>query len=103
MMQLEVPNPLIRARRAYPYIVVLQADIAAVGRERVVAFLAAREHVGAIGGRLMPVVKVGGRAFVVLMPSITNVPVSELRRPIGDLAPWRGEIVDALDWLFLRI
>ena len=103
-MQLEVfPNPLVRARRAYPYVVVLQADIAAMGRERVVAFLAAKDQIGPVSGRLMPVVEVDRREFVVLMPSITNVPVAELRRSVGDIAAWRSKIVDAIDWMFLGI
>lgn len=103
-MQLEVfPNPLIRARRAYPFVVVLQADIAAVGRERVIVFLAARAQIGAIAGRLMPIVEVGGREFVVLMPSMTNVPVVELRNAVGNLNAFRDRIVDALDWMFLGI
>jgi hypothetical protein len=60
-MQLEIfPNPLVRARRIYPYV-------------------------------------------VVLMPSITNVPAAELRRPVGDLTAYRGRIVDAIDWMFLGI
>jgi toxin CcdB len=103
-MQLEVfPNPLVRARRVYPYVVVLQADIAATGRDRVIAFLAARRQIGPVGGKLMPVVEVGGHEFVVLMPSITNVAVTELRRAVGDLTAYRGKIVDALDWMFLGI
>jgi mRNA-degrading endonuclease toxin of MazEF toxin-antitoxin module len=103
-MQLEVfPNPLVRARRVYPYVVVLQADIAAAGRDRVIAFMVARKQIGQLGGKLMPVVEVGGHEFVVLMPSITNVPVAELRRPVGDLAAYRSKIVDALDWMFLGI
>lgn len=103
-MQLEVfPNPLVRARQAYPYVVVLQADIAALGRERIIAFLAAREQIGPVGGRLMPVVEIGGREFVLLMPSLTNVPVTELRGPVGDLKAFRDRIVDAIDWTFLGI
>ena len=103
-MQLEVfPNPLVRARRAYPYVVVLQADIAATGRDRVIAFLAARRQIGPVSGKLMPVVEIDGQEFVVLMPSITNVPVVELRRSVGDLGAYRSKIVDALDWLFLVI
>jgi hypothetical protein len=102
-MQLEVfPNPLVRARRAFPYIVVLQADIAAFGRERIIAFLAAKTQVGPVSGRLMPVVLIGGREFVVLTP-ITNVPASELRGPVGDLGAFRDRIVDAIDWTFLGI
>ena len=103
-MQLEVfPNPLVRARRAFPYVVVLQADIAALGRERIVAFLAAKAQVGAVSGRLMPIVLIGGREFVLLMPSITNVPVTELRGPVGNLNAFRDRIVDAIDWTFLGI
>ena len=103
-MQLEVfPNPLVRARGAYPYVVVLQADIAALGRERIVAFLAAREQIGPVGGRLMPVVEIGGREFVLLMPSLANVPVTELRGSVGDLKAFRDRIVDAIDWTFLGI
>ncbi len=103
-MQLEVfPNPLVRARRAYPYVVVLQADIAALGRERIIAFLAPRAEIGPIGGRLMPVVEIGDREFVLLMPSLTNVPVTELRRSVGSLGAFRDRIVDAIDWTFLGI
>lgn len=103
-MQFEVfPNPLARARRAFPYVVVLQADIAAMGRERVVAFVASRKQIGPIGGRLMPVVEIADREFVLLMPSITNVPVTELGAPVGDVEAFRDKIVDAIDWMFLGI
>jgi hypothetical protein len=75
-MQLDVfPNALVRARRAYPYVVVLQADIAAHDRDCIIAFLAARKRIG----------PVGSREFVLRMPSLTNVPVTELRGSVGDL------------------
>jgi toxin CcdB len=103
-MQLEVfANPLVRARRIYPYLVVLQADIAATGRDRVVAFLIGKKLVGTVSGKLMPVVEVRGQEFVLLMPSITNVPAEELRHAVGDLAAYRSKIVDAIDWMFLGI
>jgi hypothetical protein len=76
MIQLEVfANPLVRARRAFPYAVVLQSDVSVQGREE----------------------------FIVLMPWMTNVPASELRKPVADLASFRDRIVDAIDWLFLGI
>jgi toxin CcdB len=103
-MQLDVfANPLVRARRAFPYVVLLQADISAFGSDRIVAFLAAKAQFGSPSSRLMPVVEVAGREFVLLMPSITNVPVAELRSPIGNLNPFRDRIVDAIDWTFLSI
>ncbi len=79
----------------------LQADIAAAGRERLVAFLAPHGAVGHVAGRLMPVVTVGKRPFVVLMPSITNVPVDELREPVGDLRAFRESILDAVNAMFV--
>jgi toxin CcdB len=103
-MQFEVfANPLARARRAFPYIVVLQADIAALGRERVVIFLVVAEQIGTVGGRLMPVVEVKGWKFVLLMPSMTNVAVAGLRGSVGNIAAFRDQIVEALDWMFLGI
>jgi toxin CcdB len=103
-MQLDVfPNPLVRARRSFPYVVLLQADISAFGGDRIIAFLAAKAQFGSPNSRLMPVVQIAGRDFVLLMPSITNVPVMELRSPIGNLNAFRDLIVDAIDWTFLGI
>ena len=101
-MQLDVfPNPLVRARRAFPFVVVLQADIAALGRERIIAFLAPRAQLRPIAGRLMPVIEIGDQEFVVLMPSITNVPVAELRGKVTNLHAFRDRILDAIDGTFL--
>jgi toxin CcdB len=103
-MQLEVfPNPLVRARRAFPYVVVLQSDVSVQGRERIVAFLAPRSQVAPLAGRLTPIVEFAGKEFVVLMPWMTNVAASELRKPVADLGSFRDGIVDAVDWLFLGI
>jgi toxin CcdB len=100
-MQFEVfANPLVRARSAYPYVVVLQADVAALGHERIVAFLAPHAQVGHISGRLMPVVTLDKRSFVVLMPSMTNIPVTALRKSIGNLQAYRESILDAIDATF---
>lgn len=103
-MQLEVfPNPLVRARRAFPYVVVLQSDVSVQSRERIVAFLAPRSQVAPLAGRLTPIVEFAGKEFVVLMPWMTNVAASELRKPVADLGSFRDGIVDAVDWLFLGI
>jgi toxin CcdB len=101
-MQLDVfPNPLVRARRVFPYVVLLQSDISAFGSDRIIAFLATRTQFGATSSRLMPVVQVAGRDFILLMPSITNLPVTELGSPVGNLNAFRDSIVDAIDWTFL--
>jgi toxin CcdB len=103
-MQLEVfANPLARARRAFPYVVVLQSDVSVQGRERIIAFLAPRSQVAPVMGRVTPVVELGSKEFIVLMPWMTNVPASELRAPVANLNAFRDRIVDAIDWLFLGI
>ena len=102
MMRLEVfANPLGRACRAFPYVVVLQSDISVQGSERIITFLAARSQVAPVVGRLTPIVEFAGKEFVVLMPWMTSVPVSELRTPVADLRAYRDRIVDAIDWTFL--
>lgn len=104
MMQLEVfANPLARARRAFPFVVVLQSDVSVQGGERIIAFLAARFQVAPVAGRVTPVVEFAGKEFIVLMPWMTTVPVSELRTPVANLMSFRDRIVDAIDWLFLGV
>jgi len=103
-MQLDVfQNPLVRARRVFPYVVLLQSDVSAFGSDRIIAFLAAKTQFGPTSSRLMPVVQVAGRDFILLMPSITNVPVTELGSSVGNLSAFRDSIVDAIDWTFLGI
>ncbi len=97
------PNPIARQRRAAPYVVVLQSAVADTRRDRIVAFLVPRTELPGASARLMPAVTVAGREMLVLMPSLTNVPASELRAAVGNIAPDRDRLVAALDWLFLGI
>lgn len=104
MSQFDVfENPVPRARRAYPFVVVLQSDVAGTGRERIVAPLAPRARLTGTAGRLAPHVKVAGVDHVLLVPSLAAVPASDLRAVRGDLSPYRAEIVAALDYLFLGL
>jgi hypothetical protein len=53
MTQFEVfANPVARARASYPFVVVLQADVARGGRDRAVAPVAPRAAFPAVAGRL---------------------------------------------------
>jgi hypothetical protein len=62
-----------------------------------------RGSIGTISGRLMPSVDIDSQELVLLMPSITNVPVAELGRSVGNLTAYRSRIVDAIDAMFLGI
>lgn len=96
-------NPIARARRAFPYVAVLQSDLAETGNDRVVAFLAPHAVMVAVAGRLMPIVSLEGKEYVLLIPSITTLPASGLRNGIGNVSTARERITAALDWLFLGV
>jgi toxin CcdB len=102
--QLDVfENPITAARRAYPLVVVLQADIADTGLERIVAPLAPRSRLSGTKGRLAPHVTVAGTEYVVLVPSLTAVRAADLRTRRGQLGAHRDALVAALDFLFLGV
>ena len=104
MSQFDVfENPIARARRAYPFVVVLQADLAGTGRDRIVAPLAPRARLTGSAGRLTPHVQVAGVDHVLLVPSLAAMPVGDLRELRGQLSPYRTEIIAALDYLFLGV
>jgi toxin CcdB len=104
MSQFDVfDNPITQARRAYPYIAVLQSDRAKTGNDRIVAPLVPRGRISGTAGRLTPYVKVLTVEHVLLTPSITAIPVAGLREIRDSLKPFRDDIVAALDCLFLGI
>lgn len=101
-MQFDVfVNPIGAARRAFPFVAALQSDLADTGRDCVVAFLAPRANFKSLPGRLMPPVIVESTEYVLLVPSLTNLPAIDLQRSCGNIAGSRDSIVAALDYLFL--
>jgi toxin CcdB len=96
-------NPAPRTRRAFPFIAVLQADIADEGRGRIIAPLAPRAALTGAVGRLLPVVRHGGRDFYLALESMTSLPTVAFRNPVGSIASQRYEITRALDWLFTGV
>jgi toxin CcdB len=96
-------NPVTRARRVYPFVVVMQSDFIDTGPERIVACVVPRSRLPGGAGRLMPVVMLDGQEHLLLVQSLTSVLVADLRTSRGDLAKHRTEIVAALDHLFLGV
>ena len=96
-------NPIVAARRAYPFVAVLQSDLADTGRERIVSPLAPRAKLAGTVGRMTPHVKVAGTEYVLLVPNLAALRASDLRKAKGNLAAHRAEIVAALDYLFLGV
>ena len=50
---------------------------------------------------LIPIVTVESRGYALLVPSLTALPVTDLRHVIADLADDRERIMGALDYLFM--
>ncbi len=94
-------NPIPIARRALPFVMTLQSDLAHTAHERAVAPLAPRAAMPLFAGQLLPVVTVMGNTYAVLVPSLTTMPVADLRHPIVNLAGDRDRIIAALDYLFI--
>lgn len=72
-------NPVTGARRAYPFVVLLQSDVAQIGRDRAVAPVAPRAAFPPIPGRLAPIVTIK-RGLV----SVETMGAEKLRKQIGD-------------------
>jgi toxin CcdB len=96
-------NPAPRTRRAFPFIAVLQADIADEGRGRIIAPLVPCGALFGAVGRLLPIVRHGGHDFYLALESMTSLPISAFRNPVGSIANHRYEITRALDWLFTGV
>jgi toxin CcdB len=96
-------NPIAPARRAFPFVTMLQSELADTGRDRIIAALVPRARMPGAVGRLTPIVKVMGVEHVLLVPRMTAVSAADLRATKDNLVPHRAEIIAALDYLFLGV
>lgn len=102
-MQFDVfNNPVARSRRILPYVAILQSDLVPKEHDCVVAFIAQRTAFLSFG-RVAPEVEVLGKKYLLLLRSVTNLPTSDLRSEIDNIARHRDEIVRGIDWLFLGV
>ena len=86
-----------------PFVVVLQADVAQRGSQRVVALAAPRAAFPAIPGRLTPIVAIEREEFVLLVNALETVSVCGLIGAVASLAGRRDDIVAAIDYLFFGV
>jgi toxin CcdB len=96
-------NPIPQARRAFPFVTILQSELADTGRDRIVAPLVPRKRMASTVGRLTPVVTVANVEHVLLVPRLTAIAAADLRTVIDRLTAYRSDIVAALDYLFLGV
>jgi toxin CcdB len=94
-------NPVDAARRAYPYVVVMQADVTGdAGGSRLVAPLVSLSKFSPPSTRVLPIVSLDSQRFVVIAPALESFPVNELRDHVGTVAPFRDDLLNAIDFLF---
>jgi toxin CcdB len=96
-------NPNARSRRAFPFVVVLQSDVAD-SDTRLIAPLA--PHAGPLASgssRALPLVNHDGGRYAIALPLIGTLPRNRLRDAAGSVAAYRDDITRALDWLLFGI
>ena len=86
---------------AYPCLVVLQSDAAALGRTVISAPLVASARVSP--SRLLPAVSVLSGAWTILLPELAPVPRRILAERVDNLDRDRHAIVAAIDLLFTGV
>ena len=103
-MQFDVfANPIEAARRAYPYVIVLQSDFISATADAIVAPVGPRHALNDISGRLTPIVVIETAEHAVLVPALTGLRRRDLGRPISSLAAARPELLAAIDLLFFGV
>ncbi len=86
-------------RAAYPFIVVLHADIAAHGDLPLVLTHAMQRA----SGRLMPAIRHAGQPFLIALAAMFSISNGVLRHCLGSAAAYRDEITRGIDWLFTGV
>jgi toxin CcdB len=93
-------NPLSIARRAYPFVVVMQSDIANNAGDQIVAPLAPKASMPKGAGPLTPMVSVNGKNLIVIVPRLTAIRSRDLTESQCSIAGARRDLLAAIDYLF---
>ena len=94
-------NPVDAARGAYPYVVVMQADVTGgAGGSRLVAPLVSLSKFSPPSTRVLPIVSLDLQRFVVITPALESFPVKDLHDHVGTVSHFRDDLLNAVDFLF---
>ena len=105
MPQLSVyKNKNPKTRSGYPYLVDVQPDLLSdIGTRVVVPLLKRTASTKKPVKNLMPVVKVDGQEFIIMVPLLAGIASGELGTPVASVSQHRSEVVAALDFLITGI
>ena len=97
-------NEIAQTSRRFPFFLVLQSDLLQQLTTVVVAPLG---RASVVGGKLVetlaPTLDVDDESFVLYTPELAAIPVSILRKRVGNLDDQRECIIRAIDFLFSGI
>ena len=96
-------NPLLNARRGYPFVVAMQSDFTVNGTEQLVAPIASMDYEHSASRRVLPVVALAGNNHVVIVPRLTVMRSRDLLEKVSSVATARAELLAAIDYLFFGI
>lgn len=96
------PNPDVGSNAPYPFLIILQSDAVAEIGSRVIAPLIAERSIRFLE-KLMPPVTVLGRRYVIAVPDMASIPISEIGKPVANLEGERYHITAAVDLVFTGI
>jgi len=96
-------NPVVGARRAYPFVIALQSDFAQNERDQIVAPLVPLRSMPKVISRLTPIVALNGSEHMVLVPALTGMRFRDLTERHGSVASARSELLGAIDYLFFGV
>jgi toxin CcdB len=96
-------NPVVGARRAYPFVVALQSDLAQNEHDQIVAPLVPSGSLPKVVSRLIPRVSLDGSEHMVLVPALTAMRFRDLTKRHASLASARSELLSAIDYLFFGV
>jgi toxin CcdB len=104
MAQFDVfANPIVRARRTYPFVVTLQSDVAHTARDPIVAPLVPVRLMPKVISRVTPIVAIDGTEHMVLVPALTGMRSRDLTEQYCSVAESRSELLAAIDYLFFGV
>jgi toxin CcdB len=95
-------NP--KTKGSYPYLVDIQSDLLSGLRTRVVVPLVKYTSMAKKSiDTLTPIVDVEGQKFLMLVPQLAGISLSDLGADVASLANQRGAVVAAVDFLVTGI
>ena len=97
-------NKNVNTRKMFPLFLDVQSNLLDALQTTVIVPLAKYEpHKQKLLGQLTPVLAVEGIDYLMITPQLAGIPKKELGKEVGSLIGHRTEIINAIDFLLVRL